>query len=267
MDKIKVGFLGCGNMGGSIARRICIGDRYSVFVYDKDTEKARAFAETYGAGVMDADGICRECRFVFLAVKPQIMPGLLRDTGPLLDSRSGDCCVVSMAAGWSIEKISEYLKTDFPVIRIMPNTPVAVGEGMVVYSYNSGAEVYAPEFVGMMGACGLIEHVDESKIDAVTSISGCGPAYVYMFANAMADAGVSLGLTRSLAQELASQTLLGAAKMMQSSDKHPMTLKDEVCSPGGSTIQGVLALEKEGFCHSVEKAVTAGFEKTRELGK
>ena len=115
--------------------------------------------------------------------------------------------------------------------------------------------------------CGLVENVDESRIDAVTSISGCGPAYAYMFANAMADAGVSLGLTRGLAQELAAQTLLGAAKMIQASGKHPMTLKDEVCSPGGSTIQGVLALEKEGFSHSVEKAVIAGYEKTRELGK
>ena len=263
----KVGFLGCGNMGGAIAQRIALNNSFVVHVSDKDKAKATAFADSHGAKTAETAEICKECGFIFLAVKPQVMPSLLKEISPILDDRQDSCCIVSMAAGWSIEKLSGYIGNGFPVIRIMPNTPTAVGEGMIVYSFNAASEKYEQVFREMMRTCGIIEHVDESKIDAVTSISGCGPAYVYMFINAMADAGVSLGLTRSLAQELAAQTLLGSAKMIQTSDKHPMTLKDEVCSPGGSTIQGVLALENNGFNNAVEKAVIAGYEKTVKLGK
>lgn len=267
MENIKIGFIGCGTMGSAIATRVAMNQRYSVYVSDYSSEIAESLA-TKIAGTCETNyGIAELCDFIFLAVKPQVIPSVLEEIYPMLKSRKQKPVIISMAAGIPIEKIKK-LTGGLPVIRIMPNTAVTVGAGMIVYSVSDDVpDASRVQFNEFMSRCGKIDRIDEEKIDAATSIHGCGPAYVYMFANAMADAGVANGLTRAQALEYSAYTLLGAAKMILESGKHPMELKDNVCSPGGSTIAGVLALDEYGFNGAVEAAVEAAYNRTVELGK
>lgn len=267
MSKIKIGFIGCGNMGGAIASRVALYPDAEVYVSDYSAEKAEEFAAEIDGKATTNCAIAAECDYIFLAVKPQVLPSVLEEIKGELAERNGRFVLVSMAAGITVERIKS-LCGDFPVIRIMPNTPVALGCGMIVYTSSADVtEVETAAFRTFMDSCGRLDPLDESKIDAATAIHGCGPAFVYMFANAMADAGVANGLTRDQAKEYAAQTLMGAAKMILETGKHPMQLKDEVCSPGGSTIAGVLALDGYAFSAGVEAAVNASYEKTKELGK
>ena len=150
----------------------------------------------------------------------------------------------------------------------MPNTAVEVGEGMILYTVNSLVDPSSEkDFLGFMSAAGELDKLPENLIDAGCAVSGCGPAFVYMFIEAMADGGVKCGLSRAAAVKYAEQTLVGAAKLGKVSGRHPEELKDAVCSPAGSTIAGTFALEKGGFRASVIDAVNAAFERTKELGK
>ena len=154
------------------------------------------------------------------------------------------------------------------MIRIMPNTPVAVGEGMILYDANSTVtDEQIRVFLEGLSAAGCLDRIPERLIDAAGSLSGCGPAFVYLFAEALADGGVECGVPRDKAQLYAAQTLLGAAEMLLATGKHPGELKDAVCSPGGTTIAGVHALENGAFRATVSNAVTAAFEKTAKLKK
>jgi pyrroline-5-carboxylate reductase len=189
----------------------------------------------------------------------------IRDT---LQNRTDRFVIVSMAAGVSIETLESYAKGAYPIIRMMPNTPVAVGEGMTVYATNAQAtEEDVTGFLAGLTEAGRFDRVSETLIDAAGALSGCGPAFVYLFAEALADGGVSCGLPRDKANEYAAQTLLGAAKMLLETGKHPGELKDAVCSPGGSTIAGVRALEQRAFRASCMEAVEAAWKRTKELGK
>ena len=267
MSKIKIGFIGCGNMGGAIALQVAHYPDAEVYVSDYSAEKAEVFAKEIGGIATTNAEIAKKCEYIFLAVKPQVLPGVLEGIKGELCAREDRFVLVSMAAGVTIDKIKS-LAGDFPVIRIMPNTPVAVGCGMIVYAVSADvANSETAAFLGFMASCGRLDSLDEVKIDAATAIHGCGPAFVYMFANAMADAGVANGLTRDQAKEYSAQTLLGAAKMILETGKHPMELKDNVCSPGGSTIAGVMALDGYAFNAGVEAAVNAAYERTKELGK
>ena len=156
---------------------------------------------------------------------------------------------------------------NYPVIRIMPNTPAAIGEGMILYCAEGVETEEKTAFVDVMQAAGSFDELSESLIDAGSAVSGCGPAFVYPFIEAMADGAVACGLPRAKAQRYAAQTLVGAAKLVLESGDHPGALKDAVCSPGGSTIQGVRALEQNGFRSAVVEAVIAAYEKTVALGK
>ncbi len=267
MDNVKIGFIGCGNMGSAIATRVAVNQRYEVYVSDYSSEIAISLASKIGGSSETNYGIAELCDYIFLAVKPQVIASVIDEIAPVLKSRKDKPVIISMAAGVSIEKIKK-LAGNLPVIRIMPNTAVAVGSGMIVYALTEDvSERSLSQFTEFMSRCGKLDRISEDKIDAATAIHGCGPAYVYMFANAMADAGVANGLTRSQALEYSAQTLIGAAKMILESGKHPMELKDNVCSPGGSTIAGVLTLDEYCFNAAVESAVNAAYERTMELGK
>lgn len=259
----KIGFIGAGNMGSALA----IAAKKSgadVFIYDKDEEKAKALADSIGAKFMLNTDIAKECELVFLAVKPNIIPCAMAEIGVSL---SKNATVVSMAAGVAIEKIADKGEK-LPIIRIMPNTPAAVGEGLILWCKNEFVTDHAlNSFIEVMTPAGTLLPIDEGKIDAASAISGCGPAFVYMFIEALADGGVECGLTREIAQKLAATTLLGASKMVIQSERHPGELKDAVCSPGGSTIAGVAALESGAFRATAASAVRAAYEKTLKLGK
>lgn len=264
------GFIGCGNMGGAVARAVCrAADPQNVVLANRTPAKAEALARELGCRTADNAGAAG-CDFVFLAVKPQMMPGVLGDLVPVLDARrqKGDRFIlVTMAAGLPMQRILELAGGQGPIIRMMPNTPVALGAGMIQYCYDDVEPEQLQEWLSAMAPAGQLDEVPESLIDAASAVSGCGPAWVYQFIEALADGGVATGLPRAKAQEYAAQTLLGSARMVLESGQHPGVLKDAVCSPGGSTIQGVRLLEERAFRGAVTDAVIAAYEKTKELGK
>ena len=260
---IKIGFIGCGNMGGALAAAAAKYKDAEIRLFDKDEDKAKALAERIGGIVCDIDGVCA-CELVFLGVKPNIIP-IVADEIAKKVAASG-ATVISMAAGVSLAKLAVMLG-DLPIIRIMPNTPAEVGYGMILYTANEKGAGAVPLFLESMAAAGKFDAIDERLIDAASAISGCGPAFVYMFIEALADGGVMSGLPRDKAMLYAAETLIGAAEVVKQTGRHPGVLKDAVCSPGGSTIEGVKALEDGKMRGTVSSAVVASYEKTLKLGK
>ena len=266
---MKIAFIGCGNMGGALATAVAKAiDPSEIGVCDAFSPKAEAFAREYGAVVSDAVTVSETAEFVFLGVKPQTFPALFQEIAPVLQVRKTPVTLVSMAAGITVSAIEALVGCDCGVIRIMPNTPVAVGQGVILYTANqrvNGETVTT--FRNALAKAGLVDLIDEDKIDAASALSGCGPAFVALFAEALADGAVECGLPRDKANRYAAQTLLGTAELLLSSGKHPGQIKDGVCSPGGSTIEGVHALEANGFRGAVMDAVVAAYEKTLEMKK
>ena len=259
----KIGFIGAGNMGGALARAVAKSGN-KVLVSDACEGKAEALALEIGASAVKTDELVDCCDMIFLGVKPQILPALALEIGEKISARK-DVCLVSMAAGVRLSKL-ETLFSGARIIRIMPNTPASVGAGVILYALGTGA-VEADEalLTDALSGAGSLNKLDEKLIDAATAVSGCGPAFAYMFIEALADGGVKCGLPRDKAQKFAAEMLLGAAKLCLESGIHPGELKDAVCSPGGSTIAGVATLEDCGFRGGVIDAVEASFERTKEL--
>ncbi len=262
--KYSAGFIGTGNMGGALATAV-YGSSEQIALCDTDVKKAEMLKEKLPcAEVVDLEKLAADTRFVFLAVKPNV---ILKVAQKLKDIIQDDTVIVTMAAGVSLEEISGAVGCD-RCIRIMPNTPAAVGEGMILYCCGPAVtEQDETEFLSLMCKAGLVDRLDEKLFDAAAALSGCGPAYVYMFAQSLADGAVACGVPREKAERYAAQTIYGSAAMLKKSKKHPEKLKDEVCSPGGTTIAGVLALEKAKFRSAAASAVTAAYEKTAKLKK
>ena len=262
-----LGFIGCGSMGGALARAACKSiPSDQVFLANRTVEKAKALAEELECRVADNEAIAQSADLIFLGVKPQYMQGLLEDIGPILEKRESRFILVSMAAGLTIPRIRELAGKDYPVIRIMPNTPSAIGEGMVFYDCSEN--VTKPEekiFLESLSGAGRLAPLADHLMDAGSAVAGCGPAFADLFLEALADGGVACGLPRALALESAAQMMVGTAKLVLATGKHPGQLKDEVCSPGGATIQGIRALEEAGFRGAVMDAVIAAWEKSTEL--
>ena len=265
---MRYGFIGCGNMGGAVARAVCKGaGAENVLLANRTPAKAEVLAAQLGCAVGDNEKVAQTCHFIFLGVKPQVMPSMLAQIAPVLAGRKGAFVLVTMAAGLSMARIRELAGGNYPIIRIMPNTPAAVGAGMVQYCSLDVSDADLQEFLTAMAPAGLLDAIDEKLIDAACCVSGCGPAWAYQFIEALADGGVAAGLPRAKAQMYATQMLLGSARLVLESGQHPGALKDAVCSPGGSTIQGVRVLEERAFRGAVTDAVLAAYDKTREMGK
>lgn len=261
---MKYGFIGCGNMGGAVAKALAQSTK-DIAITDH-SGKGRALAERLGIAYTDAETIVKECDCVFLAVKPQMMAGVLTPLVPVFQEKKP--LVVTMAAGLTMERIAELAGGNLPVIRMMPNTPVAVGKGMIQYCANSlVTDGQLNTWLADMAPCGRLDELGEHLIDAASALSGCGPAYMYIFLEALADGAVACGIPRAKAMEYAAATMVGAAEMVLTSGQHPGALKDAVCSPGGSTIQGVKALENHGLRAAAIAAVEAACEKNKQLGK
>ena len=265
----ELGFIGCGNMGSAIA--IAANKKLSgehIILSNRTVSKAEKLAEKIGAKTGSNIEVAEKSHYIFLCVKPQMMREVLSSLSPVLKARDDRFILVTMAAGLTISSIKEFSGGDYPVIRIMPNTPSAIGEGVIQYACdNKITDEEKSYFISLMSSAGLIDELPENLIDAGSAVSGCGPAFVDIFIEALADGGVQIGLPRSKAIMYAAQMVSGSAKLILESGKHPAQLKDEVCSPGGSTIMGVHALESGGFRSSVMNAVADAFEKNRELGK
>lgn len=269
MAKFSAGFIGSGNMGGALAIAVCKKiDPANVVLTDHNPGKAKAVAEICGCVVADTETVAKESAYLFLGVKPQVLDGVLRQLAPMLAARKDRVVLVSMAAGVSLTHIEEVLGESYPIIRIMPNMPVAVGNGMILYATNAYVtEQERQEFTAMMSAAGSLDPLEEKLIDAGSAVAGCGPAFGYLFVEALADGGVECGLPRDKALHYAAQMLLGAAEMVLKTGKHPGELKDAVCSPGGTTIAGVHALEDGAFRSAAMDAVCAAYKRTKELSK
>ncbi len=264
---MKIGFIGCGNMGSALASAAikAVGCK-DIYISDFLPEKAQEFCDATGANVSTNEEIAKECDYIFLGVKPQVMDKTIDEINHIWKNRATDFTVVTMAAGLSIAAIEKMIGAQVPVIRIMPNTPCKVGEGVVLYSTNAKVSALKAEaFEKILSKCGKIDRIPENLIDAASAVSGCGPAFVYLFIEALADGGVLCGLPRDKALTYAAQTVKGAAEMVLETGTHPGALKDAVCSPGGTTIEGVKALEDGGFRANAMEAVTAAYEKTLKL--
>lgn len=266
MKKYEAGFIGAGNMGGALAlaaMKKAGGDKVAVACSSEESTAAKA--AKLGCAAAHAEEITANSRYVFLGVKPQMLRSVVQSLEKPL--HEADTVFVSMIAGVSLDTLGQLLGAGKKIIRIMPNTACAVGQGVLLVCANANVTAQElAEFEEMMEHSGVVDRIDEKLIDAASAVSGCGPAYAYMFIEALADGGVKCGLPRAKVIRYAAQMLLGSAEMVLQSGKHPELLKDDVCSPGGSTIAGVAALEEHGFRSACIDAVDAAYEKTKKLG-
>lgn len=261
------GFIGTGNMGRALASAVAKKcDPIEICLANRTREKAELLAASLGCTVSDNVTVAATCRYLFLGVKPQMMADLMKEIAPTLKARQERFILVTMAAGLSMETISAMVGESVPVIRIMPNTPVSVGEGMILYTANSlVTEEELSAFSDSLSCAGILAHIEEADLDAASVISGCGPAFMFLFAKAMADAGAAIGLDPEKARIYAEQTMLGAAKLALETGNDLDDLKKAVCSPGGTTIEGVRHFEGNGLSELVRDAVQASYHRTLEL--
>ena len=264
---MKLGFIGAGNMGSAILNGILkqgflAPDQISIA--DKAAANCAKFA-AQGVRVMeDNHTLVRACDCVLLAIKPVYTAQVIEEVYNELEGKF----VISIVAGWNYDMLDKGLPKSARFVRVMPNTPLAVGEGMSLLSEKCRCTPEEFAFArDIFSAAGKVAEVEDHVFIAATSINGCGPAFVYQFIEALADGAVRYGVPRVMAYELAAQTLIGAAKMVQETGEHPGKLKDAVCSPGGTTIEGVYALEKGGMRATVMDALGATIEKTLKLAK
>ena len=282
--EIKIGCIGCGMMGGALIKAIAKkvgGDK--ILLSDGDVEKAKSLSLELGANFATSNAqIIENCSHIILAVKPAFFSSVLEQikssyNEKLSSNEKNLPVMISIMAGLSIEKIEQMscqagisggLQN---IVRLMPNLPATVNEGMIALCTkdNVSSEFKQEvDFVKEILSCaGKVEQVSEKLMDVVTAVSGSGPAYGFMFIEALADAAVLLGMPRNQAYIYASQTLKGAAQMVLETSEHPAKLKDAVCSPGGTTIQAVKSLEEKGFRSAVISAVESAYNKSVDLGK
>ena len=261
---MKYGFIGCGNMGGAIARALSQSTK-DILISDR-SGKAKALAAELGIGYADVQTVAETCDRIFLGVKPHMMEGVLAPLQAILAERKP--LLITMAAGLEIAQIGQFAGCDLPIVRIMPNTPTAISKGVIQYCTNDlvDGNILA-DWLADMAPCGLLDALEERLIDAASALSGSGPAYMYIFLEALADGAVACGIPRAKAMEYAAMTMAGSAEMYLATKQHPGALKDAVCSPGGSTISGIRALEQHAFRAAAMDCVMATYLRNKELGK
>ena len=264
----KIGFIGTGTMGSAVASAVSkSGLARSILLSNRTAARAQALSASLpGSSVSTNPEIAETCDLIFLGVKPQMMEDMLLQLQPVFRKRADSFVLVTMAAGLSCSRIREMAGVSCPVIRMMPNTPASIGAGVVQYCGLDADEEALRDFASLLSPAGLVDPIAEPLMDAASCVSGCGPAFAYLFIEALADGGVACGLPRDKALVYAAQMLEGSARMVLSTGEHPGRLKDAVCSPGGTTIQGVRALEEQGFRAAAMNAVIKAYEKTKALG-
>ena len=265
---LAVGFIGGGNMGEALIKGLLgasLVPATAIHATDVRLERLKELDRQYGIQVSsDNADLVRHSDIIILAVKPQIMDSVLKEIAPAVTRKK---LLISIAAGVSTAKIRAVLHKDARLIRVMPNTPALVLEGVTAIAKADGLEPDDLDTAGeIFSAVGRVVVLDESLMDAVTGLSGSGPAYVAVVIESLADGGVRMGLDRITAMTLATQTVLGAAKLLLETGLHPGALKDMVSSPGGTSIAGIAALEEGGIRTTFIKAVERATERSRELG-
>jgi pyrroline-5-carboxylate reductase len=267
-SSIKLGIIGGGVMGEAILSRLIIGQIYQpleVIVSEPQPSRRSFLQQKYGIQVTAENAKVRSAAAVVLAIKPQIFGTVTQELADTLN-RDAQPLIISIMAGVTLQQL-ETAFPQLPVIRAMPNTPATVGAGMTAIALgNYASDNHKQIALQLFSAVGEVVEVSESLMDAVTGLSGSGPAYVAILVEALADGGVAAGLPRTIANQLAQQTVKGTLQLLQETGIHPAELKDRVTSPGGTTIAGVSALEKAGFRSALIEAVVAATKRSQELG-
>ncbi|MHB9028817.1 MAG: pyrroline-5-carboxylate reductase [Candidatus Latescibacterota bacterium] len=262
----KIGLIGAGNMGSAIVRGLVtagICQAHDIFVYDVDSRRTEELQKEGMRPIGSIREIGDQADTVLIAVKPSTVEDVLHE----LRSAPLSTLIISVAAGITTKAI-EQVMPKYPVIRVMPNTPCMIGAGASAVTRGSAAsEEHSRRAMEIMGALGYVTEVPEALMDAVTGLSGSGPAYVALLIDALASGGLRMGLPRQTALRLAAHTVLGAARMVLENEMEPTALRDMVASPGGTTIEGIMALERGAFRATVMDAVEAATKKSKELGK
>lgn len=263
-----VGFIGTGVMGSALARAVCqTAAPAGVLLANVPAEGAEKLSKELGCAWGDNLQVAAQCRYIYLAVKPQVMKSVLTQIAPVLKERTEPFVLVSMAAGLTIATLQDMLGFAAPVVRIMPNVAATVGKAVILCACNDRVSPQEQqEFLHLTQAAGLCDLVPEGLIDPAGSLTGCGPAFAFMAMQALADGAVACGVDRARAARYAAMTLLGAAQLALESGEHFEKLKDSVCSPAGSTIEGVKALESLGLRDALIQAVCASYRRNKELG-
>lgn len=266
---MKVAFIGLGNMGASLAKAVAKEVASTdLLLVNRSPQKVEEFISQYGGTASHLEQVFQEAEVIFLGVKPYQICPLLEEYQAILAQRT-NLLLVSMAAGLELEKMAEVIQSDrVGLIRIMPNTPVAIGQGVISLSRSQAVtDQQVAQVKELLAGAGALYEIEERLMDPATAVAGCGPAFVYQMIEAMADAGVALGLSREQALQMAAQTFKGAASMVIETGQHPGSLKDAVCSPGGSTIAGVNRLEQVGLRGNIIAGVEAAHKRTLEMGQ
>ncbi|MBI5773134.1 MAG: pyrroline-5-carboxylate reductase [Verrucomicrobia bacterium] len=268
-SKLTIGFLGAGKMATALARglvRAGLAKPGQILASDVSAAARAAFAKEVGAKTTAANAdVLKFATVLILAVKPDQVAELLREARPGFTNRH---LLISIAAGVTLAKLESGLGADARVIRVMPNTPALVGASATAFATGKSATAGDAQLAQkLFSSVGIAFQVKESLLDAVTGLSGSGPAYVYVMIEALSDGGVAAGLPRDVATKLAAQTVLGGAKMVLETGQHPGALKDMVASPGGTTIEGLHELEKGKLRGTLINAVRAATEKSKKLGQ
>jgi len=267
--RLNVGFLGAGKMATALARGFVRGELVvprEIIASDPFDTARKHFAAEVGAKTVVANAeVVKFANVLILATKPDQVPAALAE---ISGAFTKDHLLISIAAGVTLAKLENALPAGARVIRVMPNTPALVGAGASAFALGKSATAADGELAKkLLSAVGIAIQVKEPLLDAVTGLSGSGPAYVYQFIEALSDGGVAAGLPRDIATKLAAQTVLGGAKMVLETGQHPGALKDQVTSPGGTTIEGLHALEDGKMRATVMSAVRAAAEKSKKLGQ
>lgn len=266
---MKVAFIGLGNLGASLAKAVAKEVASTdLLLVNRSPQKVEEFISQYGGTASDLEQVFQEAEVIFLGVKPYQICPLLEEYQAILAQRT-NLLLVSMAAGLELEKMAEVIQSDrVGLIRIMPNTPVAVGQGVISLARSQAVtDQQVAQVKELLAGAGALYEIEERLMDPATAVAGCGPAFVYQMIEAMTDAGVALGLPREQALQMAAQTFKGAASMVLETGQHPGSLKDAVCSPGGSTIAGVNCLEQVGLRGNIIAGVEASYKRTQEMGQ
>ncbi len=265
---MKFGFIGSGNMASAIIKGAVLSGNFEsndIMAYDVDSEKPEMLSDSLGISAeKDVNAMIEKSDAVFLAVKPNVFSMLLPSVSEALSKRQP--LIISIAAGKTIEFISSLLTFDAAIIRVMPNINATVGEAMSAYCFNSRVTDEQKAFAEKLcGSFGNVMCLPESSFPLFGVIAGCSPAYAYLFIDSLARAGVKNGMNKKDALKIAAQTVLGSAKMVLQSGEHPWELIDRVCSPGGTTIEGVSSLLSDGFESAVMNSVDAALDKDKKL--
>ncbi len=266
---LKIGFIGCGNMGQAMVKGILKNgeiDPKTILVSTKSDSTLDKLQNTFHVQVASCnEDVAKYADVLFLAVKPYLYPEIINE---IRDKLKENAIVIGMAAGVSIDQMKNDFGKPVKILKIMPNTPVAVGEGVIaLVSTPEVGDDELERIIHLLSPLGLVKPIAEVHMDVMTGISGSSPAYVYLFIEAMADAAVKNGLPRPYAYEISAQAVLGAAKMVLETGEHPGVLKDQVTSPGGTTIEAVAKLEELGLRHAVISAVDVCVEKSKKMSK